>query len=53
MQKNPETTKKGLREKTKGIQEQKISFVGVYFNRKAVDYQYRENTHKIQGLNMV
>lgn len=51
--KNPETTKKGQREKPKGLREQKFSCLGVYFNRKAVDYQYRENTHKIQGRNMV
>lgn len=50
--KTSEITKEGLMEKEKGIKEQKICFLGVYFSRKAVDQQ-SENTHTVQGLNMV
>ena len=39
--------------KENGIKEQKFSFLGVSFSRKAVDQQERENTHNIQGLIMV
>ena len=51
--KTSKITKEGLMEKENGIKEQKFSFLGVSFSRKAVDQQERENTHNIQGLIMV